>query len=229
MFTGAYWLFSYLGLMVVTASFIMGFRYAPEAPIGNLWFNIVLYLAFALVHIVMTMPAAKRIIFGNPAGTPIERRVYITTTVVTWVGLYWLHRPIGGFGYESPAWLQYFGLCALLLSQVSFYEFATFETLSSLVGMPGAPLAYSVGSETPLMTTGGYSQVRHPMYRAAFFTCFASLLIYPNASQLLFACLVTGSFFAFIPFEEHQLLKARGDQYRAYMAQTPYRIFRGVW
>ncbi|MEX2092409.1 MAG: methyltransferase [Pirellulales bacterium] len=229
MFKRAYWLFSYLGLMVVSASFIMGFRYQPAAPLANLWFDLALYAAFAAVHIVMTTPAFKRAVYGSAAGTPIERRVYITTTVVTWVGLYWLHEPIGGFGYVSPAWLQYLGLCALLLSQVSFYEFATFETLASMVGVPGAPLAYSVGSETPLMTTGGYAQVRHPMYRAAFFTCFASLLIYPNASQLLFACLVTGSFFAFIPFEEHQLLKARGDKYRAYMAQTPYRILRGIW
>jgi protein-S-isoprenylcysteine O-methyltransferase Ste14 len=229
MFKRAYWLFSFLGLMVVTASFIMGFRYAPDAPIENLWINIALYVTFAAVHIILTMPAVKRTLYGNSEGTPLERRVYITITVVTWVGLYLLHRPVGGFGYESPAWLAYIGLCGILLSLVSFYEFATFETLASMLGVPGAPLAYSVGSETPLMTTGGYAEVRHPMYRAAFFLALASLLMHPNAGQLLFAILVTGSFVAFIPFEEHQLLAARGDEYRAYMVQTPYRMFRGIW
>jgi methanethiol S-methyltransferase len=224
-----YWLFAHLGLMVVTASFLMGFRYASDAPLANLWFNLAVYAAFIAIHIVMTMPAFKRMVYGDAAGTPVERRIYIAVTVVTWVGLYWLHRPVGGFGWESPPWLEYIGVCAVLLAVVGFFEFATFDTLNSLLGVPGAPLAYSVGGETPLMTTGTYAQVRHPMYRAAFFLAFASLLIHPNASQLLFAALVAGSFIAFIPFEERQLLAARGEDYRAYMVQTPYRIFRGVW
>ena len=104
--------------MVVSASFIMGFRYQPAVPLANLWFNLALYAAFAAIHIVMTTPAFKRTVYGSAAGTPTERRVYITTTIVTWVGLYWLHKPIGGFGFESPAWLQYLGLCTMLLSQV---------------------------------------------------------------------------------------------------------------
>ena len=33
----------------------------------------------------------------------------------------------------------------------------------------------------------------------------------------------------FIPFEEHQLIMARGDEYRSYIAQTPYRLFQGIW
>jgi protein-S-isoprenylcysteine O-methyltransferase Ste14 len=37
------------------------------------------------------------------------------------------------------------------------------------------------------------------------------------------------SFLAFIPFEERQLLRARGDAYRAYIGETPYRVFRGIW
>jgi len=112
---------------------------------------------------------------------------------------------------------------------VSFYEFSTFENLGMFLGVPGAELAFSAGAETPLMTAGGYSRVRHPMYRAALVMNFASLLIHPNASQLFFAVLVTASFLLFIPFEEHQLLKARGDEYRAYQAATPYRVLRGVW
>src|SRR5262245_61397390 len=194
MFKAGYWLFSHLGLMVITASYIMGFRHAAEAPAANLWFNVTIYAAFIAFHIVMTMPAFKRFAYGNPGGTPVERRVYISVTIVTWLLVYWLHRPVGGFGFESPLWLQYIGLCALLLGQVSFYEYATFDTLASLLGMPGTQLAYSVGKETPLMTAGSYAQVRHPMYRAAVVMAAASLLMHPNAGQLLFAILVSGSF-----------------------------------
>jgi len=95
--------------------------------------------------------------------------------------------------------------------------------------MPDEMLSHSVGSETPLMTEGPYARVRHPMYRAAFFANACSLLMYPNTAQLLWAAMVAASFLGFIPFEERQLLTARGDEYRAYIARTPYRVFRGVW
>lgn len=229
MLNRVYWLFAYLGLMALSASFIMGFRSAADAPMSNYLFNILLYAGFVAVHIVMTMPAFKRAVYGDPAGTLTERRIYVSISVITWVVVYWLHRPVSGFGYEPPVWLAYVGLCAVLLSIVGFFEFATFEGLNSLLGMPGSQLSHSVGAETPLMTDGPYAQVRHPMYRAAFYLAFCSLIVHPNAGQLLFAIMVTASFVGFIPFEEHQLLQARGDQYRAYMAATPYRLFRGLW
>ena len=79
------------------------------------------------------------------------------------------------------------------------------------------------------MTQGSYASVRHPMYRAAFYLAFSSLLVHPNAGQLLFAILTSAGFLGFIPFEEHQLIEARGDAYRNYMRATPYRVFRGIW
>jgi protein-S-isoprenylcysteine O-methyltransferase Ste14 len=215
--------------MTLSASFLMGFRHDPEAAIENVAFNVLIYLAFIAVHIVMTMPAFKKAIFGRPEGTPFERRIYVAVSVVTWVGLYALHRPVGGFAYDLPAWVRYVGLCAVLLSLVGFFEFATFEVLGNLLGMPGTQLSHSVGFETPLMKEGPYASVRHPMYRAAFFLVFSSLLVHAHAGQLLFAVLVAASFLGFIPFEERQLIQARGDEYRAYMRQTPYRVFRGIW
>lgn len=229
MINRGYWLFSYLGLMAVWASFITGFRHAHDAPMSNLWFNIAIYAAFIAVHIALTMPSVKRAIYGSRASTPFERRIYVAVTVVTWVFVYWLHRPMPGFAYTAHEWQRYLGVCAVFLSIAGFFEFATFEGLSQLLGISDAGLSHSAGAETPLMTEGPYASVRHPMYRAAFFVTFSSLLIHPNAAQLLFAVLTSASFLGFIPFEEHQLLKARGDDYRAYMARTPYRIFRGVW
>jgi protein-S-isoprenylcysteine O-methyltransferase Ste14 len=207
----------------------MGFRASADAPTLNLLYNALLYLAFIAVHIVMTMPAFKRTVFGRPEGTPFERRIYVTISVLSWVAVYAFHRPTPGFAYASPPWLQYAGYCAMLLGLVAFFEFATFEGLAKLVAMPGASLSHSVGAETPLMTEGPYAVVRHPMYRAALFVTFCSLLIHPNTCQLQFALMTTASFFGFIPFEEYQLLRARGDEYRRYMQTTPYRIFRGVW
>ncbi len=229
MFKNLYWLFSHLGLMTVSAAFIMGFKHDAQAPPENLYFNIVLYTVFIVIHILMTIPAFKRAIFGLPEGTPFERRIYITITILTWLAVYFLHRPVPGFAYAAPYWLQFLGLCALLLSLLAFFEFATFEKLSNLLGMPGSELSHSTGAETPLLTEGPYASVRHPMYRAFCFLAFSSFLIHANAGQLLFAVMVTASFIAFAPFEERQLIKARGDEYREYMKKTPYRVFRGIW
>ncbi|UCE87790.1 MAG: isoprenylcysteine carboxylmethyltransferase family protein [Deltaproteobacteria bacterium] len=229
MFKHAYWFFSYLGVMSFSAAFAMGFRHDPQAPFANLVFNVILYTVFIAVHILMTTPAFKKAVFGRPEGTTFERRIFVTVSVVTWVSVYWLHKPTGGFAFVAPAWLQFIGTCGLLLSVVAFFEFATFESLGRLLGLPGNELSHSAGAETPLMTEGPYASVRHPMYRAACFIVLCSLLIHPHAGQLLFAVLSAASFLGFVPFEEAQLVRARGEEYREYMRRTPFRAFRGVW
>ena len=229
MFRIVYGIFAYLGVVTLFASFTGGFRHDSGASVGNLFYDVALYGVFIGIHLLMTMPAFKAALFGRPEGTGSERRAYVAISVVTWVGVYALHAPVPGFAWTSPPWLQFLGLCGIFLSGVAFFEFATFEGLASLLGMPGAPLSHSVGAETPLMTQGPYASVRHPMYRAAIAMTFASLLVHPNATQLLFALMVSGSFLGFIPFEERQLEQHRGDAYREYRAHTPYRVFRGVW
>ena len=224
-----YWLFAYLGAMTLTASYLMGFRHASDAPVQNVLFDFLLYAAFISVHIVMTTSAFKRVVFGRPEGTVFERRIYVTVSVTSWIVVYWLHWPVGGFGYASPPWLQYVGYCAMLLAIMAFFEFATFEGLGLLLATSSEGLSHSAGGEAPLMTAGPYARVRHPMYRAALLIAFTSLLVHPNAGQLLFAVLTTASFIGFIPFEEHQLIAARGDEYRDYMRETPYRLLPGVW
>jgi protein-S-isoprenylcysteine O-methyltransferase Ste14 len=221
--------FAFLGAMSFSAAFFMGFRHEPGAPAANILFNILLFAAFIAVHITMTMPAFKNVVFGRPEGTLFERQIYVTISIATWVGLYWLHEPIALFSFTSPAWLQFIGYCGMVLSVVAFFEFATFEAIGGLLGKPGTVLSHSVGGETPILKEGPYASVRHPMYRAAFFLTFSSLLVHPNAAQLLFAILTSAGFFGFIPFEEHQLLNARGDAYRNYMRETPFRVFRGFW
>jgi protein-S-isoprenylcysteine O-methyltransferase Ste14 len=228
-FARLYTPFAFFGAMSFSAAFFMGFRNEPSAPASNILCNILLFAVFIVVHIVMTMPAFKKLVFGRPEGTLRERQIYVTISVVTWVGLFWLHEPVGLFGFTSPAWLQFVGYCGMVLSVVAFFEFATFEAIGGLLGLPGTDLSHSVEGEAPILMEGSYASVRHPMYRAAFFITFSSLLVHPNAAQLLFAILASASFLGFIPFEEYQLVKARGDEYRDYMRATPYRVFRGFW
>ncbi len=229
MIAKAYRLFAFLGLMITGAMFIIGWKYDAAAPMENYGFNIGIYAAFIVVHIIMTMPAFKKAVYGARAGTPVERQIYIVISIMTFLAVYGFHRPVPGFEYVSPDWLVFIGTCAVLLAVFAFFEFANFNMLDSLIGMPGSELSHTVGEEAPLFTKGTYVQVRHPMYRAGTLMGLASLMIHPQAGQLLFALLVGFSFILFIPFEEKQLVKARGDVYRDYMRQTPWRLFKGIW
>ena len=117
----------------------------------------------------------------------------------------------------------------VLLCIFAFFEYANFAMMDRFLGVHGSELSHSAGAETPLMTTGSYASVRHPMYRAMSLLVASSLLIHPHSGQLLFAFMIALSFIAFVPLEERMLLRARGEEYRAYMQLTPYRVFRHVW
>ena len=62
MFKHIYWFFSYLGVMTLSAAFIMGFRHETDAPIGNLAFNVLLYL----IHFEAKYPGLLGTAFGDP-------------------------------------------------------------------------------------------------------------------------------------------------------------------
>lgn len=224
-----YRLIGYFGLVSVSGSLLYGFRYDPAASPWNYAFNLGLYGLFAVPHLVMTLGGFKALAWRDAAGTPNERQVYILTTVATWGVVLVFHRPVPGFAYVLPEVVRFFGVLGFLISQLLFYEGFTFAKLDSLLGAPGAMVSHSHGPETPLFVEGQYSQVRHPMYRAALCSGLCSLLIHTNAAQLYWAALVGATFIAFIPVEETQLLAARGDEYRTYMRQTRYRLIQGIW
>jgi protein-S-isoprenylcysteine O-methyltransferase Ste14 len=224
-----YRLIACVAIVSVFGALLYGFRYDPHASWTNYGFNLALYTIFVAPHLLMTRGSFKRALWGSPEGSPAERRVYILVTIVLWGLVLVFHRPVPGFSYVLPEWIRFLGYLGFLLSLLLFYEGFTFAKLDSLLGTPGAAISYSHGPETPLFTDGQYAQVRHPMYRAALLAGVCALVIHTNAGELLWAVLIGATFIAFIPIEEAQLIAARGDEYRAYMARTPYRLLRGVW
>jgi protein-S-isoprenylcysteine O-methyltransferase Ste14 len=221
--------FALTGLTVVSASVLMGFRHEPGVPAGNYLFNAVLYATYMAIHAIMMMPWYKGLTTGAPEGNPKERRIYTMVAVVTWLFLYWIHRPLPGPSLELPGWITFLGICGFLLGFFAFTEGGTFESFKGFFGVPGAEASHSATAETPLQTEGSYASVRHPMYRGFVCLIAASLLIHPNAAQVAWGVVLALTFIVFIPIEESQLLSARGEEYRAYMQRTPHRLFRGIW
>jgi protein-S-isoprenylcysteine O-methyltransferase Ste14 len=228
-YTIAYRTVAYFGLMSVFASLAYGFRYGTSALWQNYTFDLLVYLAFIVPHLVLTRAWWKRTVWGSPAGTARERRFYITLAIICWLVVLWLHRPLPGWSLDLPMPVRFVGLVAFLWSLLLFFEGASRPALDGMLGVPGAVMHLSHGSETPLNTEGPYAQVRHPMYRAALLAGVSTLLMHPHAAQLFWAGLIGLTFIAFIPVEEAQLVAARGEDYLRYRRQTPYRLFRGVW
>ena len=227
--TQAYRIFGYFGIFSIAASLIFGFRFSPEASNLNFAWNVLICGIFVAPHLIMTRAWFKRIIWGNPDGHPRERRVYIFIAVVMWLGLVAWHRPLPGGSLSLPQWVTFCGVVIFLLGFMLFFEGINRSALDGLLGVPGTVAAYSHGPETPLLTEGTYASVRHPMYRSFMIYGLGSLLVHPNVAQLFWFVCLAAAFVAFIPVEEAQLIRARGDEYRAYQRQTPWRLVRGIW
>jgi protein-S-isoprenylcysteine O-methyltransferase Ste14 len=221
--------FAFLGLMVVSASLLYGFRHEAGAPASNYLFDAGLFAVYMLVHFVMMQPGFKRLISGSEAGGEGERRIYIAVSVVTWLAIVAIHRPLPGPVMEVPGWIQFAGLCGFLLSFFAFLEGGTFGAFAGFLGVPGTETTHSAAAETPLNTSGSYASVRHPMYRGAVLMCLASIVVHPNAAQLVWALALAATWVSFIPIEERQLRSSKPQAYADYMEATPYRLFRGVW
>jgi hypothetical protein len=86
----------YFGLMSVIASLAWGFRYNPSASWLNYAVDVLLYAAFIAPHLMLTQDEVKQSVWGRLAGTLRERQLYILFTLVTWLAVLWLHRPLPG-------------------------------------------------------------------------------------------------------------------------------------
>lgn len=227
--TQLYVWFVILGFGSVSAALVLGFRHDASAPAVHYAYNAALFVGYMVVHSIMMTPWFKKLVADDPAGSPGERRLYMIVAAVTWIAVYLVHWPVPGPALVLPEWLAYLGACAFMMSFLAFVEGSTFESIKGFAGVPGYEQTHGAASQTPLQTEGSYASVRHPMYRGAVYMGLTSLLIHPNAAQLAWAMAMGVAFIAFIPVEERQLIAGRGDEYRAYMRRTPYRLLRGIW
>jgi protein-S-isoprenylcysteine O-methyltransferase Ste14 len=229
LFKVAYRAFGCFGLMSVVAALLWGFRYDASASWLNYAVNVLLYSAFIAPHLFLTRADVKESVWGRLSGTIRERQLYITFTVVTWLLVFWLHRPVPGGAIDVPVALRFAAFIGFLWSMLWFYEGMTPAALDGLLGVPDSAMRYSHGADTPLLTEGQYAQVRHPMYRAVLLMGASALIVHPHCGQLLWTAMLGATFIGFIPIEEAQLRAARGEEYERYCQRTPYRLFRGIW
>ncbi len=183
--------------------------------------NLCLLLLFGVQHSIMARQGFKKT-WTKIVPWPMERSTYVLATVVVLWILIMFWRPMPGvvWSVEAPLWrgvllaLFFAGFALVLLSTFLINHFALFglEQGWNAFKAKEAPPPKFV---TPLL----YKHLRHPLY-LGFIVAFWSTS-HMTVGHLLFASIWTIYIFVAIGYEERDMIKLFGDQYKSYMEKTP--------
>lgn len=176
---------------------------------------------FAVQHSLMARPWFKRI-WTRLVPEPIERATYVLFSSLALLLLFWQWQPMGGVVWsvenQVSRWaiygLYFFGWGLLLLSTFLIDHFDLFG-LRQVWRYMRSQQQDSLKFKTP----GLYRHVRHPIYLSWLCIFWATPRM--TAAHLVFTLATTAYIFLAIQFEERDLIRLHGDDYRRYRAQVP--------
>jgi protein-S-isoprenylcysteine O-methyltransferase Ste14 len=218
----------FFGTFLALVGFLGGVGPLPSideggaAPLGfAVAVNSLLLVLFALQHSVMARPGFKDV-FTQVVPRPIERSTYVLASSLVLVLLMALWQPIPqvvwhvedpiASGLLSAGFFAGVGL--VLLSTFLIDHFDLFGLRQVWLYFRGRPYEHK-GFATPLL----YRHLRHPLYIGWFATMWLAPTM--TLGHLLFAAIGTGYVLVAVVFEERDLLRFLGEDYRRWREEIP--------
>lgn len=194
-----------------------------EGPLGEaLLVNAALLGVFALQHTGMARAGFKRW-WTRLVPQPIERSTYVLLTCAAFALLFWQWRPLPGvvWNVESPRGaallhgLHVAGWAIMFTATLMINHFELFGLRQVWLHLRSRPHA-----DLGFRTVGFYKLVRHPIQLGFLIAFWATP--HMTFGRLLFAAGCTAYILVALRFfEEPDLVRAFGQQYRRYREQVP--------
>jgi methanethiol S-methyltransferase len=208
----------FIGNLVVPKTIDSG----QTGPLGEaLLIDAGLLALFAFQHSLMARPWFKRA-WTRLIPEPVERSTYVLFSSLALLVLFWQWRPVGGVVWNVEGQvlrIALYSLCVMgwLLVLASTFLINHFDLFGLrqvylfLLGRNYTPLVF----KTPVL----YRHVRHPLYLGWLFAFWATPTM--KATHLVFAIATTLYILMAIRFEEKDLIRLHGDEYRRYQKRVP--------
>jgi protein-S-isoprenylcysteine O-methyltransferase Ste14 len=191
-------------------------------PVGvAILVNFLLVALFGVQHSIMARPWFKAW-WTRFVPKPIERSTFVLITSVILIVTYWLWRPIPGvvWDVELPAAraalyaLFFLGWGLMLYASFLIDHFDLFGVRQVYLHLRRQKYTHSPFATPPL-----YKVVRNPLMLGVLIALWATPTM--TYGHLLFAALMSAYIFVGIAFEERDLLRFLGEDYRRYRERTP--------
>ncbi len=141
-------------------------------------------------------------------------RVVMFFILLGWLALYAINPTwMGVLSVPFPDWLRWTGF-ALGLASLGFWSWTQVA-----LGKEWSP-QLQLRKEHHMVTTGPYTQIRHPLYTAMLGFGTSLALVTANWFFVVFAIAALAGLFARVPKEEQMMIKEFGEEYKAYMQRT---------
>jgi methanethiol S-methyltransferase len=231
-------------LLFFLYSYLITFGRPAESAstIEPLVIDSVLFTVFALHHSVFARPAVKNRLAAF-LSAPLERSIYTWIASLLFIVVCAAWRRVPGDLYQLSGLAAIAGYTAQLIAILLIARSSARLDVLDLAGIrpflstrtgaspfdvaQGDPELAEGSEHVPLVNTGLYGFVRHPLYFAWALLVFAAP--HMTMTRLTFALLSTAYLAIAIPFEERALVRIFGPQYREYQRRVRWRMIPGVY
>ncbi len=188
---------------------------------GFAWLvDILLLSVFALQHSIMARQGFKRW-WTRMVPRPVERSTYVLFSSLALIALFGFWRPIGDVAWQVRGSAMAFLLTGLYFSGWGIVLFGTFLINHfNLFGLEQVYLAMTERDAKPprFVKPLFYKIVRHPLMLGFIIAFWAAPVM--TVGHLLFAFASTGYILVAIQFEERDLVRFHGEDYRRYQREV---------